>query len=60
MEYIRMDEISEFVKKSPLIISYRPPCEDDVYEVGTKWEADDETFLAIKAIITWVKIEKDE
>ncbi len=50
--------LREIVKHQPMIISNRPPEKDDLYEMGTIWKVEGETYIAKTALVSWVPLPK--
>lgn len=48
--------VREQLREQPLIVSYRAPTEEDVYEKGTMWKHGNDFYVAEKVTIEWKKI----
>ena len=48
--------IREEIKSTPLILSSRPPNEDDFYHPGTMWQDKDKIYVAKSAKVEWTLI----
>jgi len=45
--------IREEIRNSPLVISSRAPCEEDVYEKGTLWLHGNDKYIAKQVKVVW-------
>jgi hypothetical protein len=58
-ELIR-EVIREEIVSKPLILSSRPPTENDVYEVGAIWMDGNTRYSLVKVIGSWVMRQEKE
>lgn len=51
--------LNEIIKDRPLIISNRPPTENDIYSVGTHWNSGADKYIATNCKVDWIKVDEN-
>ncbi len=55
LKFLIMECLNEAIKERPMIIASRPPTKDDVYEVGSIWMHEHDTYIATSCNMVWEK-----
>lgn len=57
LKFLIMECLNEAIKERPMIIATRAPTKGDVYEIGTIWMHEEETYITTGCDIVWEKRE---